>query len=113
MAAGSVVERKGRHVQQATGHRIPLVVRLVERRSGKYLNLKVNVGGSDVTGDHLHHLVAYVAFAAGELVRSLQHRLRRRPGGDRTHQCDDRRQRYCFCASKHHYPPVTPTLPLD
>jgi hypothetical protein len=86
---GSVVEREGRDVELTVDERVPLVVRLEQRGAGIDLDLKPDIRGLRLASDDLHHLVARVPLAAGELVRGLEGHLRRGGGRAERQAADD------------------------
>jgi hypothetical protein len=75
--AARVVEREGRDVQLAVYERVPLLVRLEQRRARIDLDVQVHACGFCVARNDLHHLVAHVSLAAGKLVRRAQYHRRR------------------------------------
>jgi hypothetical protein len=94
--------RLARDVELAVDQRVPLLVRLEQRRAGVDLDRQADVGRLRLLRDHLHHVVAHVALAARELVRSA-HRdgLREGAGGSADESESESRTEQRF----HAYPP--------
>src|SRR5207237_3139629 len=72
LLAAGVIERERRNIELPVDERVPLLVRLEERRARIDLHFELDVGGLGLASDDLHHLVAHVAAPARELVRCAQ-----------------------------------------
>jgi hypothetical protein len=72
MLAARIVERKGRDVELALDHRVPLLGGLEQRRGGIDPDVQADVGCRHFARDHLHHLVAHVPLAARPLMRGFE-----------------------------------------
>ena len=100
--AARVVEREQGDVELAVDQRIPLLLRLEQRGAGIDLDVEIDVRGLGVAGDHLHHVVAHVALAAGKLMRG-PHDDGRRDDGARNQHGDPRGKHADFLELTHRF----------